>query len=68
LLLNNLNFYRLLPALDLHFKRKQYTHFMFASRPEEPAKAFLIRIILNCLPEALEVLLELPEAVPPQRG
>jgi hypothetical protein len=22
LLLNNLNFYRLLPALDLHFKRK----------------------------------------------
>jgi hypothetical protein len=31
-------------------------------------KAFLIRIILNCLPEALEVLLELPEAVPPQRG
>jgi hypothetical protein len=31
-------------------------------------KEFLIRIILNCLPEALEVLLELPEAVPTQRG
>jgi hypothetical protein len=31
-------------------------------------KEFLIRIILNCLSEALEVLLELPEAVPPQRG
>jgi len=31
-------------------------------------KAFLIQIILNCLPEALEVLLELLEAVPPQRG
>jgi hypothetical protein len=31
-------------------------------------KEFLIWVILNCLPEALEVLLELPEAVPPQRG